>query len=76
MRVENPVAFDVGVTYTRFLRRHRELYRGVKPYAEVALILPRRALTTGHPDAMRLFKSIGESLATHHALIDVVSIPS
>ena len=73
MRVEHPAAYEVASTYTRFLHQHRDLYRGMTPYAEVALVLPRQAVMTGHPEAMDMFRTVGEALIDRHVLIDVIA---
>ena len=73
MRFEQPSGFKTLVRYTNFMHRHRRLYDNFKPYADVALVLPRQSIWNGRPEALDEFRNLGQALVERQVLIDVVA---
>ncbi len=70
-RFTDPVARGVFRQYYGFLKRYDEIYRGNKPYSEVALMFPRKAIHNGDLSALDKFKEIGRKLMDQHVLFDI-----
>ena len=73
MRFEDPHAFEKLVSYTNFMHSHRQLYDGAKPYSEAALVLPRQSVLNRRPDALDMFRSLGQQLLERQLLLDVLA---
>jgi hypothetical protein len=69
---KNPEARREIVRYYGFLRKHEDLYRANRPYAEVLLLFPRTRVHEGDLAALARFKEIGRSLLNRHVLFDVL----
>jgi hypothetical protein len=70
-RFTDPHARAEIVRYYQFLRRHDPIFRGNLPYAEVALLFPRRQVHQGKVAAVEAFRKIGLALLDAHVLFDV-----
>lgn len=68
----DPVGFEAGSRYLRFVRDHRDLYAGVSSWAEVGLIYPRQAVWNRHPETVEAFRAAGAALVNGHVLFDVI----
>jgi hypothetical protein len=71
-RFTDPKARDVIVQYYQFLRKHDAVYRGNRPFAEYALLFPRRAVHAGRLDALERFREMGREMLERHLLFDVL----
>lgn len=71
-RFKDPAARAEIIRYYQFLKRQDMLYRGNRPYAEVALLFPRSQVHRGKTDALVRFKELGRTLLDEHVLFDVV----
>ncbi|MFM7070753.1 MAG: hypothetical protein ACKO38_03035 [Planctomycetota bacterium] len=71
-RFTDPAAREAIVQYYQFLRKHDSLYRGNRPYAEYALLFPRRAVQAGRLDALEQFREMGREMLERHLLFDVL----
>jgi len=69
----DPVGYEVGLRYLRFLHQHGDLYWPVESSAEVGLVLPRQSIWNRHKDSMDAFRTLGQALIDNHVLLDVVS---
>jgi hypothetical protein len=73
MRFEDPVGYEVLVRYTKFLHKHRHLYDGAKPYADLGLVLPRQSVWNQHPESLDTFREVGQALLEKQVLLDVIA---
>ena len=71
-RFTDPAARDVIVRYYQFLRKHDGMYRGNRPFADYALLFPRRAVHAGRLDALERFRDMGREMLERHLLFDVL----
>jgi hypothetical protein len=69
---KDPEARREIVRYYSFLRKHEDLYRANRPYAEVLLLFPRTRVHEGDLVSLARFKEIGKSLLNRHVLFDVL----
>jgi len=72
MKFEDPHAFEKLVQYTNFRHKHRDLYDGGLPFADVALVLPRQSVWNRRPDALDEFRALGQALVERQVLLDVL----
>ena len=73
MRFEQPAGFEVLTRYTRFMHKNRNLLDQSRPYADVALVLPRQSVWNRRPDALDEFRQLGQALVERQVLLDVVA---
>ncbi len=71
-RFTDPDARREIVRYYQFLKRHDELYRTNRPYAEAVLLYPRRAVHSGDVKPVEVFRQMGTRLLDEHVLFDVL----
>lgn len=71
MNFMEPAGFEAGTEMMQFAHRHKRLYSVETPWAEVALVLPRESVQSGHRESMDAFREAGEALAADHVLFDV-----
>lgn len=72
MKFEDPVGFEVLARYTNFRHEQRDLYDLAAPWADAALVLPRQSVLNRRPEAMTVFRDLGQALVERRVLIDVV----
>lgn len=58
--------------YHRFLADHEDLYVGAQPYAELALVYPRRGEVAGDGHCTDALRRIGRVLENEHFLFDII----
>ena len=74
---ENP-NFDVEdyfgpvIRYQRFLADHESLLHPAQPWAQIALVYPRRAELEDESDCLEPLKRIGRLLEDRHLLFDII----
>jgi hypothetical protein len=73
MNVMDPAGFDNATRYLSFVRDRDRLYRVRRPFAEVALVLPRQSIAAGRRASLDTFRSLGQALLERHVLLDVVA---
>jgi len=69
--IRDAVGREVMTRYTRFVHEHPQLYWDVKPFAELAIVLPRERMQAGDPAAMAVFRTLGQMLCDHRLLFKV-----
>ena len=69
---KDPEARREIVRYYGFLRRHENLFRANRPYAEVLLRFPRARVHEGDVAAVARFKEMGNALLNGHVLFDIL----
>lgn len=69
---KNPAGREAMTTYFGFAARHRDLYKGAKPAAELLLLYPRSAVHRGDVEPVARFKAIGKQLAREGYVFDIV----
>lgn len=60
------------VRYHAFLARHAALYHPAKPWAQVALVYPRRGELWGEGDCLDSLHRAGRALEDGHVLFDII----
>lgn len=73
MRFEQPAGFDVLARYTNFVHENHGLYEEARPYADVALVLPRQSVWQRRPESLDVFRELGQELIERQILLDVVA---
>jgi len=69
----DPLAREEIVRYYQFIKRHDDVYRANRPYAEVVLLFPRtRVHAEGDVEVVARFREIGTELLDTHVLFDVL----
>ncbi|MDA0334054.1 MAG: hypothetical protein O2782_02700 [bacterium] len=58
--------------YQRFLAEHEDLFAGAQPYAELAIVYPRRAEVAAESDCTDALRRIGTMLENEHFLFDII----
>jgi hypothetical protein len=71
-RFKDPEARKEIARYYQFLKKHDDLYRGNKPYAEVLLEFPRIEVRDGNVAPVEKFKQLGKAMLDRHILFDVL----
>ncbi|MBM3876914.1 MAG: hypothetical protein FJ386_09375 [Verrucomicrobia bacterium] len=69
---KNPAGRSALVSYFDFARRHRDLYLGAQPAAELLVLYPRRAVHAGTVTPVEQFKRLGRQLVRDGFAFDVV----
>jgi len=69
---KNPAGREAMTTYFRFAAKHRDLYVGAQPAAELLLLYPRSAVQRGDVEPVARFKAIGKQLAREGYAFDIV----
>lgn len=69
---KNPAGREAMTTYFGFAAKHRDLYVGAQPAAELLLLYPRSAVHRGDVEPVARFKAIGKQLAREGYVFDVV----
>ncbi len=69
---KNPAGREALVNYFQFARRHRDLYAGAQPAAELLVLFPRGAVHAGNLGPLDKFKLLGHRLARDGFAFDVV----
>ncbi len=69
---KNPAGREAMTTYFRFAAKHRDLYVGAQPAAELLLLYPRSAVQRGDVEPVARFKAIGKQLAREGYTFDIV----
>ncbi|PHX95533.1 MAG: hypothetical protein CK546_02010, partial [Pedosphaera sp.] len=69
---KNPAGREAMTTYFRFAAKHRDLYVGAQPAAELLLLYPRSAVQRGDVEPVARFKAIGKQLAREGYVFDIV----
>ncbi len=69
---KNPAGREAMTTYFGFAAKHRDLYVGAQPAAELLLLYPRSAVQRGDVEPVARFKAIGKQLAREGYVFDVV----
>ena len=69
---KNPAGREAMTTYFGFAAKHRDLYIGAQPAAELLLLYPRSAVHRGDVEPVARFKAIGKQLARDGYVFDVV----
>jgi hypothetical protein len=69
---KNPAGREAMTTYFGFAAKHRELYVGAQPAAELLLLYPRSAVQRGDVEPVARFKAIGKQLAREGYTFDIV----
>ena len=71
-RTMDPDARKVFAEYYGFMERNKGLYHKNRPYGEVALLFPRKAVWAGDLEPLEEFKALGKELLDQQVLFDVV----
>jgi len=69
---KNPAGREAMTTYFGFAAKHRDLYTGAQPAAELLLIYPRNAVHRGDVEPVARFKAIGKQLVREGYAFDIV----
>lgn len=69
---KNPAGREAMTTYFGFAAKHRDLYLGAQPAAELLLLYPRSAVQRGDVEPVARFKAIGKQLAREGYVFDIV----
>ncbi len=69
---KNPAGREAMTTYFGFAAKHRNLYVGAQPAAELLLLYPRSAVQRGDVEPVARFKAIGKQLAREGYTFDIV----
>ncbi len=69
---KNPAGREAMTTYFGFAAKHRDLYVGAQPAAELLLLYPRSAVQRGGVEPVARFKAIGKQLAREGYVFDIV----
>lgn len=69
---KNPAGREAMTTYFGFAAKHRDLYVGAQPAAELLLLYPRSAVQRGDVEPVARFKAIGKQLAREGYVFDIV----
>ncbi|PAW73107.1 MAG: hypothetical protein B9S33_22525, partial [Pedosphaera sp. Tous-C6FEB] len=69
---KNPAGREAMTTYFGFAAKHRELYVGAQPAAELLLLYPRSAVQRGDVEPVARFKAIGKQLGREGYTFDIV----
>jgi hypothetical protein len=69
---KNPAGREAMTTYFGFAAKHRDLYKGAQPAAELLLLYPRSAVHRGDVEPVARFKAIGKQLAREGYVFDIV----
>lgn len=69
---KNPAGREAMTAYFGFARKHRDLYEGAQPAAELLLLYPRSAVHRGEVEPVARFKAIGKQLAREGYVFDIV----
>jgi hypothetical protein len=72
MRFEEPAGYEVLARYTSFIHEHRHLYDEAIPWSDAALVLPRQSILNRRPQALDVFRDLGQALVERQVLLDVV----
>jgi hypothetical protein len=72
-RFTEPEARKEIVRYYQFIKRHDEIYRGNKSYAEAALLFPRTEVFAGKVEGVAQFRERARQLLDEHVLFDILS---
>ena len=70
---KNPAGREAMTTYFGFAAKHRDLYVGAQPAAELLLLYPRSAVQRGDVEPVARFKAIGKQLAREGYVFDIVA---
>jgi hypothetical protein len=68
----NPAGREAMTTYFGFVAKHRDLYAGAQPAAELLLLYPRSAVHQGDVEPVARFQAIGHMLAREGYTFDIV----
>ncbi|MFM8470595.1 MAG: hypothetical protein ACKODH_11605, partial [Limisphaerales bacterium] len=68
---KNPAGREAMTTYFGFAAKHRDLYLGAQPAAELLLLYPRSAVHRGDVEPVARFKAIGHQLAREGYVFDI-----
>jgi len=69
---KNPAGREAMTTYFGFAAKHRDLYTGAQPAAELLLLYPRNAVHRGDVEPVARFKAIGKQLVREGYAFDIV----
>ena len=69
---KNPAGREAMTTYFGFAAKHRDLYVGAQPAAELLLLYPRSAVHRGDVEPVARFKAIGKQLEREGYTFDIV----
>jgi hypothetical protein len=69
---KNPAGREAMSTYFGFAAKHRDLYVGAQPAAELLLLYPRSAVHRGDVEPVARFKAIGKQLAREGYVFDIL----
>lgn len=68
----DPVGYEMGARYLRFVRDQRHLYAKAESWGEIGLVYPRQAVWNRRREAVDAFRQIGQALVDERFLFDVV----
>lgn len=71
-RFTDPAARAEIVRYYQFLKRHDDVFRANRSYAESVLLFPRRDVHAGKLESLAGFRTVGQKLLEQHLLFDVL----
>jgi len=69
---KDPMAREEIVRYYGFIKKHEDLFKANRPYAETVLVYPRGRVHEGDIEAVKAFWNLGTQLLDKHVLFDVV----
>lgn len=73
MNIAVPEGYKALAEYLRFPRRYPELFDGMDPAADCALVWPREAVQGGDRQAAGLFRDVGRLLSERHLVFEVLA---
>ncbi len=70
-RHTDPDARAIFAQYYGFIHQYDTIYRANRPYSELTLLYPRKAVHQGNVEPVERFKTHGDELLDEHVLFDV-----